>query len=127
MSAATIVRNVLLASPVGPMVTGGIHWTVAPQGTTTPHIVLLIGGETRGYMLQGAENMVTATVSLAIKATTATDAERIGRAAVNALKDASGAHDGMPYRIFAPGGGSADYIQAERMHRRLHVVEVVWG
>lgn len=127
MSASTILRNIIVASPANAQLAGRVYPTIAPQNAPLPHAVVLVGGERRGRGLSGTERMSTTDCTIAVKAGSNTDAELISRAISAAIVDATGVHAGLPFRVFSGNGGGADYIERERAHRRLIVCEVVLG
>lgn len=127
MSASTILRNLIVASSANAQLAGRVFPVVAPQNTVLPHAVVIPGGERRGRGLAGTDRLTFTDVTISVKASNASDAESISRAISAAIVDTTGVHAGLPFRVFSGNGGSSDYIERERAHRRLIVLEVVIG
>lgn len=120
MSALPIIEAALSASPaVTARVGGRIFYSVAPQSTTAPYVVLVGSGEGEENMLQSASGWPEGAVQAIVVAATFPAVEEIGNAILATLKDATGEWRGKAATIWRDDIDAFDFIPATLQHRRV--------
>ncbi|MDQ6434391.1 DUF3168 domain-containing protein [Mesorhizobium sp. LHD-90] len=125
MSALPIIESLLSAAPaVTGIVSDRVYYSVAPQGAALPYIVMVGTAETDEVLLQGQAQFPEGLVSVAMYGADFPTIESLGDAVISALADASGLYRGHEAKVQRDGGGSFDFLPADRTHRRIESFSV---
>ena len=120
MSALPIIEAALSAAPtVTALVGDRIFYSVAPQSTPAPYVVLIGAGESEENMLQRSSGWPEGSVQAIVVAATFPEVENIGNAILATLKDARGEWRGTAANIWRDEIDSFDFIPATLQHRRV--------
>lgn len=120
MSALPVIEAILsAAAPVTGIVSNRIFYSVAPQGAAVPYIVLIGTSEGDEVLLQGQAQFPEGLISVAMYGADFPAVESLGDAVIAALQDAAGTYRGRTATVMRDGGGSFDFLPADRIHRRI--------
>ncbi|MFI0846439.1 DUF3168 domain-containing protein [Mesorhizobium sp. IMUNJ 23232] len=127
MSALPIIEAILsAAAPVQNIVSGKVFYSTAPQGTVAPYVIIVGTSEDDETLLAGAARFPEAYVTTVAYAVDYPQAENLGNAIVAALQDQRGTWRGRTATVSRDRGGSFDYIEVTRQHRRIDNFLVRW-
>jgi len=120
MSGLPVVEAILSETPtVTALVSDRIFYTVAPQGTACPYVVIIGTLERDEPMLEGQAQYPEGLVNVVCYADNFPTVESLGNAVIAALQDASGTWRGRAATLMRDDVDGFDYLPADRVHRRI--------
>ncbi len=103
-----------------------VFYSVAPQSTPTPYVVLVQSGGSEPYMLAGASGWPEGDVQTIVVGSTFIEVEEVGEALIAALKNWRGTWNNRLASIRREAIDSFDHIPSTDQHRRIIGFSVDW-
>ncbi|MFI0843976.1 DUF3168 domain-containing protein [Mesorhizobium sp. IMUNJ 23232] len=127
MSALPVIESILSAAAPVTAITGNrIYYSVATQGAQVPYVVIVGTNESDETLLQGAAQYPEAFITTVAYGADFPTVETLGNAIIAALQDSRGTYRGRTATVSRDAGDSFDFVEVDRVHRRITNFRVWW-